>query len=342
MSSQVWLPGATAFSLVVTALPILRRLASRWQLYDLPGQLKIHDQPIPRVGGVALTFALVTSALASGVSFSAHRTAFYLALAVIWATGLIDDFLSLSPWIRLSGQFGAALLFCQLGGWQLPVSANVPLNVAATCLFITIFVNAFNFLDGADGLAAGVAAMIGLGYILLSEKTGTPLGGVIAAALLGSCLGFLVFNFPPAKIFMGDSGSTTLGFVVAFLGLDFCRAKNGVGRELLLPLVFACLPLLDFFLAILRRLRRRVSPFAGDRFHWYDLLFQRGWSARQVAITCYAIAGVLLILGWLGEREEWDRSVCLLLSVFFACLLMAAVRLGSLGYATSSGAPEKT
>jgi UDP-N-acetylmuramyl pentapeptide phosphotransferase/UDP-N-acetylglucosamine-1-phosphate transferase len=293
------------------------------------------------LGGVALIFGLVTSALGYEHSFAAHGIAFYLALAVIWAMGLIDDLLSLSPWIKLTGQFGAALLFCQIGGWQVPVTASVPLNVAAACLFIATFVNAFNFLDGADGLAAGVAGMIALGYILLSERVGTPVGCVIAAALLGSCLGFLVFNFPPAKIFMGDSGSTTLGFIVAFLSLDFWRAKNGVGRELLLPLVFACLPLLDFFLAIFRRLRRGVSPFVGDRFHLYDLLFQRGWSARRVAIVCYAVAGLLLMLGFLGEREEWNGSFCFLLSLVLGCLLLAAVRLGSLGYGSSAGVPEK-
>jgi len=341
MSSQVWLPGATAFSLLVITLPSVRRLASRWQLYDLPGQLKIHGQPIPRVGGVALTFALVTSALASETSFSAHRIAFFLALAVIWATGLIDDLVGLSPWIKLTGQFGAALLFCQIGGWEVLVSTNVPLNVAAACLFIATFVNAFNFLDGADGLAAGVAGMIALGYILLSIKAGTPFD-CVAAALLGSCLGFLVFNFPPAKIFMGDSGSTTVGFVVAFLSMDFWRAKNGAGHELLLPVVFAGLPLLDFFLAIFRRLRKGVSPFAGDRFHLYDLLFQRGWSAQRVAIACYAVTGLLMMLGWLGEREEWNSSFCFLLALVFGCLLLAAVRLGSLSFDTSARMQEKS
>jgi UDP-GlcNAc:undecaprenyl-phosphate GlcNAc-1-phosphate transferase len=127
---------------------------------------------------------------------------------------------------------------------------------------------------------------------------------------------------------MGDSGSTTLGFVVAFLALDFYRVHYHIGTRWLLPLVFAALPLLDFFLAVLRRIRRRVSPLAGDRQHFYDLLLERGWSSMQVAFSAYAITGALLVVGWFCMNAKWQLSLIASLATVTGLLLLAA-RLGA-------------
>jgi UDP-GlcNAc:undecaprenyl-phosphate GlcNAc-1-phosphate transferase len=116
---------------------------------------------------------------------------------------------------------------------------------------------------------------------------------------------------------MGDSGSTMLGFLIAFLSLDFYRVHHHIGSHWLLPLVFAALPLMDFFLAVIRRLRKRISPFAGDRGHFYDLLLDRGWSSLHVALGAYAVTGALLVIGWLCIHPDWKISVLLLFVVAF-------------------------
>src|SRR5271169_2345921 len=130
---------------------------------------------------------------------------------------------------------------------------------------ITARVLAFNFLDGADGLAAGITGVIALGYVTIAGYALSVYGHAVAWSLLGACVGFLIFNFPPAKIFMGDSGSTVLGFSVAFLGLDFIAAHSdgGAGRASLFALLIAGLPLLDALVVVLRRVMKGKSPFHG-------------------------------------------------------------------------------
>jgi UDP-GlcNAc:undecaprenyl-phosphate GlcNAc-1-phosphate transferase len=128
---------------------------------------------------------------------------------------------------------------------------------------------------------------------------------------------------------MGDSGSTVLGFLIAFLGLDFYRVHHAVGTHLLLPLVFAGIPLLDLMLAVFRRLKKRMSPFAGDRQHYYDLLRQRGWTARPIAIGSYLATTGLILLGLLCDRLNPGLAFAAL-SVTFASLFITAIRLGSL------------
>jgi UDP-GlcNAc:undecaprenyl-phosphate/decaprenyl-phosphate GlcNAc-1-phosphate transferase len=323
-----WFNGSVSFVVCVAVLPIVRHLALRWRLHDPPGPLKIHTNLTPRLGGIALACGIITGVSVAGAGLYSHALSFYLALMLIWLTGLADDLWDLPPAARFAAQIGAGFLVSRTQ-WSLTIFHNPILDTAATCLFVVVFVNAFNFLDGADGLAAGVTAMVGLGYVVLYSAQAASLGATVAWTLLGSCLGFLLFNFPPAKIFMGDSGSTILGFLVAFLGLDFYRVHHTLGTHLFLPLVFAGLPLLDFILAVSRRLRKRVSLFTGDRGHFYDLLLQKGWAARPVALSAYLATGSLILGGWLCEQNNWLIAVAVLF-VVFACISITAIRLGAL------------
>lgn len=188
---------------------------------------------------------------------------------------------------------------------------------------------AHNFLDGADGIVAGITAIIAIGYIFLPDGAHSNVGALVAWSLLGVSCGFLAFNFPPAKIFMGDSGSTALGFGVAYLGLDFYRASGTAASSLPFPILIAALPLIDAALAVLRRVQNRVSPFYGDRRHFYDLLLARGWSARTVALICYALTSALVITACLTRQAAFPlafSSVGLSIGV----LTVAAVKLGTL------------
>ena len=323
-----WFNGLAAFLVCAGTLPVVRSLATRWNLHDHPGELKIHAVPTPRLGGVSMGLAFLAGLSIGAPGLFLQAWGIYLAVFLLWGTSLIDDLKSLPPATRLVVHCIAGLLVARTQ-WGLTLTGNPVLDAALTCIFVMIFVNAFNFFDGADGLASGGAAIASLGYVLMYTSRAPSVGAAVAWSVLGTCLGFLLFNFPPAKIFMGDSGSTVLGFLMAFLGLDFYRVHHAVGTHLLLPLVFAGIPLLDLLLAVFRRLKKRVSPFAGDRQHYYDLLQQRGWAARPIAIGSYLATTVLILLGLLCDRLNPGLAFAAL-SLTFASLFLTAVRLGSL------------
>ena len=322
-----WFNGAVSLAVCALLLPFVLQLANRWQLHDLPGALKPHLAPTPRLGGLAMGCALVVGMSIGGSGLFSQALYVFLALLAVWLTGLVDDLHGLSPAVRLVVQILAGLLVSQTQ-WRLNVFSSW-LDVCLTCLFLMLFVNAFNFFDGADGLAAGVVAVASFGYVLLYTTRAPSVGMAVSWSLLGTSLGFLLFNFPPARIFMGDSGSTILGFLLAFLGLDFYRVHHAIGTHLLLPLIFAGLPLLDLCLAIFRRVRKRVSPFSGDRQHLYDLLHEQGWSARPIAFSSYLATAGLVALGWLCNYVNPVLALAAII-VAFGSLLITAVRLGSL------------
>lgn len=322
--------GAIAFITTIVFVPLVRYLCNHWGLFDPSGPLKIHSGEIPRLGGVAIAASIVT-----GVSFSRIIAArpvwpFLVALALIWAVGFTDDIRRVSATLRLAVQIGAGLMLWY-GGWRLPWFPSTTINLLGVCLLTVGFVNAFNFLDGADGLCAGVTAIIAAGYAILPGVTLSALGQLVAWSLLGASVGFLFFNFPPADIFMGDSGSTVLGFCVGFLGFDFYRsnATNLNGAAELFPILIAALPLLDAILAVSRRLRSRRFLLRGDRRHFYDLLMRLGWSPRKVALMTYAISIALCGIAWLVLQFDYKNALLLTIASVGA-LLAAGVRLGSL------------
>jgi UDP-GlcNAc:undecaprenyl-phosphate GlcNAc-1-phosphate transferase len=324
--------GSVAFFLCAMVVPIVRRLCHRWRLLDSPGPLKIHSQPIPRMGGVTIMLAIFFASCCVGFRPALQAWPFFAAMALIGATGLVDDVRNLSPLFRLAAQVAAAIMLWS-GGWRLSALENTlrgeVFGLVAVCVFVVALVNAFNFLDGSDGLAAGVAGIIAAAYVALPGAAGDPFAVAVAWSLLGASAGFLLFNFPPANIFLGDSGSTVLGFGVAFLGLDFYRSGSAISTRWFFPFFVAGLPLLDALLAVIRRLRSRGSPVYGDRAHFYDLLLARKRSSRRVALFCYLITFMLATGGWLGVRGGLARfSVIFVLT--FGALLAAAIRLGSL------------
>jgi len=314
----------SACVLVLVLVPLVRILCWRWRLLDFPGPLKIHTQPIPRLGGVAVALPISMTALFSSAQRIWPAGHFFAALILIWAVGLADDLRGSPVFLRLGAQLAAGAVLWH-GGWRFPAPGSGILSLVAVSIFVALFVNAFNFLDGADGVAAGVALIIASGYLGLLSAPALA----IAATVAGACLGFLLFNFPPASIFLGDSGSTVLGFVIAFLGLDFYSTGHVSGRPMLFPVLAAGLPLLDAALAIARRTGMRRSVFHGDRMHLYDLLLARGVSPRRVAFTCYGITGASVVVGHLSMRLSAPPFL-LLVTGSVGLLLFAEVRLGAL------------
>lgn len=323
-----WFNGAVSFFICVLLLPPVLRFATYWKLHDLPGDLKLHTIPTPRLGGVAMGIALLGGMSIGWTGLFLPAWSVFVALLLVWTIGLIDDLRGLSPGLRLAAQITAGLLVAR-SDWRLVVFGNIFIDTILTCLFVMLFINAFNFFDGADGLAAGVANVVSVGYALYYSTRAPSVGAAVSWSLLGTSTAFLLFNFPPAKIFMGDSGSTVLGFLLAFIGLDFYKVHHTIGTHLLLPVIFAGLPLLDLFLAVFRRVRNGSSPFVGDRQHLYDLLRQQGWSARPIAFGSYLATALLLLVGWFCNHAS-PMMALIAVVLTFGSLLVTAVRLGSL------------
>lgn len=328
MTAGNWAAGAIALCSALVFTPLVRRVCLALNLYDPPGALKIHSLPTPRLGGISLA-----TALALGVCFTIQFPfrplwPFFLAIAPIWFTGFLDDLYSLSLGVRLIAQIAGATILWH-AGYRLPLPGNIAFSYLATCVVVTIFVNAMNFLDGADGLAVGTAAMIATGYILSPAKTLSGMAFVVAWSLLGACLGFLVFNFPPATVFMGDSGSTLLGFSLAYLALDFYTNNVSAHSYAPFPILIAAVPLLDAVLSVARRLRNFRSPFFGDRGHFYDRMRARSWPPWSVALACYSLTALLVAAGLLSVNLRFAVQV-LIAALCLGGLLAGALRLGVL------------
>ena len=320
--------GAIAFVATVLFVPIVKALCVRWRLFDAPGPLKVHSQPIPRLGGVAIVLAIFVAACVSDPHRALSAWPFLVGLVLIWAVGLADDLRGVSPVLRLAAQFAAGVLLWQ-HGWRLPILGAGVLNLFATCFFVAAITNSINLLEGMDGLAAGVVGIIAAAYLALPGIPANPFAFSVAWSVAAACAGFVIFNFPPAKMFMGDSGSTALGFVIAFLGLDFYRSYPATRSALFFPLLTAILPLLDSAFAVVRRLRSRASPFYGDRRHLYDRMFARGWTPRRIALASYTITATVAAIALLGLRRE-SSKFWIIAALSIAILIYAAVRLGSL------------
>jgi UDP-GlcNAc:undecaprenyl-phosphate GlcNAc-1-phosphate transferase len=322
--------GAIAFFTTIAVIPIVRRFCIRWGLYDLNGPLKIHVGAIPRLGGVAIILSLVAGVVLNHHSDAMQARPFLIALALIWTVGLVDDIHGLSPVLRLAIQIGGGVLLWY-GGWRLPWFENSAFNLVGVCFLAVVFINAFNFLDGADGLCAGVTGIIAAGYIFLPGVALSGLGSLIAWSLMGASLGFLFFNFPRASVFMGDCGSTAFGFCIAFLGLDFYRSNAGNPNHIsvLFPIAVAALPLFDAILTVSRRLYGRSSLLLGDRRQFYDLLMELGWSPQKVALTTYGLSAAICAIAGLVLKCDFRQALSLSVGAA-VILLIAGLRLGSL------------
>jgi UDP-GlcNAc:undecaprenyl-phosphate/decaprenyl-phosphate GlcNAc-1-phosphate transferase len=311
----------------LATLPIVKRLAGHFALYDAPGPLKIHQESIPRLGGIAMFAGFLAGSLI--LYFSSSRPSFLplIVFAVVWAVGLIDDIRTLSPLFRLCFHIaaGCALWFA---GWRLQWFSSPLLDLVVTCLFVAFLINAMNLLDGMDGLAAATAALVSIGFLMITPRAGNALEITVAASLLGACIAMLSINAPPAKMFMGDSGSTLLGIVLAFLSLNWVRAQSDA-HSILIPLIFLSIPLADALLAVLRRARSPKLLFLGDRRHFYDILLQRGWTVGRVLKVSIGVTGILVFAGWLcvrGIAEAWLTSVVVLCGLVACALLLGSLQ----------------
>lgn len=269
-----------AFAVAFALTPLVSAVARRLKIYDQPGDRKIHSMSTPRLGGIAVFAALALALAATAVPGIAARLSFGVRIEYIrilfegalafFLLGLIDDLRPLPAQLKLAAQFVIAIVVASYGYRIEAVLGTVhlpmPVAVGLTAFWIVGVVNTINFIDGLDGLAAGVSLISAVAFFLLALIRGDGLSGFIAAATIGSLLGFLPFNFHPARIFLGDSGSYMLGFILAstsILGLF----KQITLLTIFLPVLILAFPIADTAFAILRRMRRGIPVTQPDKHH---------------------------------------------------------------------------
>jgi UDP-GlcNAc:undecaprenyl-phosphate GlcNAc-1-phosphate transferase len=319
---------AIAMSITMALIPLLQRFAGRLQVLDTPDARKVHTQPIPRVGGIAM----VAGALVPLIVWLRHDpllAAFMTASLLILAVGVWDDRANLSHRPKFAVQLIAALIMVKWGGVlihsvtladriELPPSGAMALTV----LFLVGVTNAINLSDGLDGLAGGTTLLSCCAIALLAWTVGESFVATVAVITAGSLLGFLRYNTYPARIFMGDGGSQFLGFTVAVLTVQLTQGAR-IPISSALPILLLGLPILDTLTVMAQRLAEGRSPFAADKNHIHHKLLALGFDHHEAVFVIYGLQTVLFMAAWY-MRFESD------LLILVAFLVFATVVLGSL------------
>jgi len=296
---------------------VVRKLAARASFVVHPTADRYHETTVPLGGGIAIftTLTAIILAATAAVRFLAvpghlhwltksltidpsdflgkidQLVIVLLCVLVLFVLGLWDDKKHLGPFFKLALQFAVAMVAAAFAEVRVEFFIeNKIVTSLLSAVWIVLIINAFNFLDNMDGLAAGIAVIASCILFTAAALAGQVLVGGLALVFIGTLLGFLVFNFPPAKIFMGDAGSLVVGFFVALLTLRttyYHQAQSGRWYPVLLPALVMAVPLYDFISVTLLRIRQGKSPFIGDTQHFSHRLKKHGLTDTQVVLTLY-------------------------------------------------------
>lgn len=314
-----------AMSVTMALVPMLTRLAGRLNFMDAPGPRKVHQHPIPRVGGLAMVAGAVLPLLywAHG---DPHLPAFLAAAAVLVGIGVWDDRAELGYLPKFGAQLAAAIIVVTWGGvliHSIMLADRFELSgvVAApfTVLFLIGVTNAINLADGLDGLAGGTTLLSCCALALLAFSLDDRFVAMVSIIVAGSILGFLRFNTYPARIFMGDGGSQYLGFTVAVLAVVVTQ-RDGSPISAALPLLLLGLPIIDTLSVMTHRLAEGRSPFSADKTHIHHRLLALGFEHYEAVIIIYLAQAALFVAAWY-LRYESDLVVCLVFALSAAAVL---------------------
>ena len=327
--------GLASFLVAFMLTPLCRNIALKFGLVDRPdSKRKLHAAPIPRVGGIAIAIAY-----AVGIALllaSPHTPTLKVPIAsriapaaiFIFVAGLVDDLVGLKPWQKLAAQVAAGAI-AYWSGIQVHLVNGHSIGWLAlplTVLWLVACANAFNLIDGLDGLAAGIGLFATI-TVLIAAWLGRNLElAIVTVPLIGALIGFLFYNFNPASIFLGDCGSMLIGFLLGCYGILWSH-KSATLLGLTGPLMAVSIPLLDTALTILRRYMRGHPVFQADRGHIHHRLLDRGLSARSVALVMYGFAGVVAILSLLLSVVH-DHFAGFVLVLFCGVTWIAVHQLG--------------
>lgn len=298
------LTAAFVISFIMT--PPVKRFAELVGAIDIPkDERRVHNHPIPRMGGLAIFLGFVISLLLF-VPMSTQVMGMLLGAVIIAVMGAVDDIVSLNAWVKLAGQVLAALVAIRCGIVFDAISnpnffsdiTTIPigfLSIPLTLLWIIACTNAVNLIDGLDGLAVGVSGISSLTMLVVALFVSEPSISIILAALTGACVGFMPYNMNPAKIFMGDVGSQLLGFVLSTVSIMGLFKFHAI-ISFLVPLLALAVPLADTIFAFFRRIFRGQSPFHADKGHFHHRLLAMGLNQKQAVAVLYGVSAVLGLL----------------------------------------------
>lgn len=300
---------AIALSVSVMFVLVLRPIAGALGLLDRPGGHKTHDGEVPVIGGIAIYLGLVAATL-FGVRLGEHGYAMLAAAALMVLVGALDDRLGLTALSRLSVQFIAAITLVSWTGFRVADLGDLLgtgvielsfLGPVFTVIACAALMNAFNMLDGLDGLAGGAALMACSALAAIALMSGRETAALVSVGMAGATLGFLVFNVPVVRnralrTFMGDAGSTLLGFIIAGLALTLVQTDRADVPPIVIPWLVS-LPIFELFASTSRRLRRGHSPFKPDNGHFHHVLLRAGLSVRAIFLLYFVSSAVMAAIG---------------------------------------------
>lgn len=297
-----------AFILVYSAIPKIIRVSYRKQLMDVPGSRSSHSKKVPTLGGVAIYFSItVVTAIFSAEML--HKDIFFsAALVMLFFIGLMDDLLIVAPRKKLYAQAISAVmiivgsnvriqsLFGLMGIYELPYLASV---ILTTVVFI-IMINSYNLIDGIDGLAGGVGVLISLCFVFIFFRLYDYSTGFLAIAMLGSLLAFLKFNLSDQyKIFMGDTGSMVVGYLISFMAIKFINISSAewilISNAPIIAVAILIVPIIDTISVIIIRLSQKKSPFSADKNHIHHRVLKLGYSHMETSLII-CLSNVLIII----------------------------------------------
>src|SRR3954469_2161828 len=329
---------AAVVSLLAT--PVAGALAWRIGAIDTPRERGLHQFPTPRLGGIAIMVTVV----ASGLVFLPHdkqTTAILIGAAVLALVGAADDILELSADFKLAGQVLAAVIPVASGvnisNATIPffgrIDLSQPVAYVVTVIGIVALMNAINFLDGVDGLAAGVCTIAALTFAVIALSLDRTAAGVLAMATAGACIGYLRHGFAPASIFLGDSGSNLLGYLLAIIVVQGALKTNAV-VALAFPLVILAVPILDSSFVIAKRIKYGKPVYEADSWHFHHRFANIGFSPRKTALYIYgwtlvlaALALALRFIPYSDHHGHYDLKWTLVLAGVGLLALVASIYL---------------
>lgn len=344
-----WLPFVVLFAtaLVTTLLltPVARRIAWKVGAVDYPSARRVNTTPTPRMGGIAVFCGIVVAELVQILGYrffgwprvlvpanhaGVNYALVFYSFAAIFVTGLIDDKFQLKPYQKLIGQVIAACLAVS-SGMVIDVIVNpfhntaINLGILAypiTVVYLVAYTNIFNLIDGLDGLASGIACIASLTMWVVSTISGHLGSAALAMMLAGATLGFLRYNFHPASIFLGDSGSLLIGFVLGSISLLSVSRVAGL-TAIIIPLVVAGIPIIDTFSAIIRRGRAHVSIGHADRGHIHHRLLDEGFDQRETVVFIYIWTALLCVGAVVMTQVHVLARVLIFIALVIASSIMA-------------------
>ncbi len=310
-----------SFVLAFALTPLARRLARRLNIMDQPSGRKIHTTATPYLGGLAIYAGMAVALLLfSPQAYLVETLAIGAGASWLALVGLLDDHHGLPAYQKFLAQFVAGIVLV-LAGVSIRLTSQPLIDAGLTILFVAAITNAVNFLDNMDGLAAGLTGIAAGFFFLLAVGEGQGLVSSLAGAICGAAIGFLIFNFNPASIFMGDMGSLVLGFMLAVLAIKLRFNAPLSISTWSVPLLVLGLPIFDITLVVFTRLREGRSPTEAGKDHTSHRLVQMGLSRRNAVLVLYGVCIALGVMALIVNRVPPDTALILVLATLGVALI---------------------